>query len=171
MSSSANDNGEASITSTNGHNETLMPSTLSLLKVKPDICSLPVDQNIRECTPGLEAGRLQPQDTNSLSDLRNAIALNLAPEVNSSADLSPLSLVATAEDSFGRGNCLEQGDLPQSKESQLGFFEGDGMPILTESSEEEPSKRPSTSQSTPLKPSVMFTSRLILRLTLSACLL
>ena len=143
---------------TKNHNEAPIPSTLSLLKVEPDICSSSVDQNVTECSPssnGIDKDGVQPQDTTSLQDPQNSIAPNLLPEASSSAALNPFTLKATTEESFGPRSRLELGDGLESKESQADIFEGDDTPVLTESSSEEESPRePPTSQASPPKTSV-----------------
>lgn len=86
---------------------------------------------------------------------QNTIPPELPPDASSSSKVAnPFALKATTLDSFGPRKPLPSVPVPGSKDSQTTHVEGDGMPMLTDSTEGDNQRESVTDQASPSKGSV-----------------
>jgi len=106
----------------------------------------------------VENSHLRPRVTASSFDLHHALASQvLDGACPPSTSPNPFALKATNEDSFGPRRQVKASDEPpESKGSQFSVLESDDVPVLTETSEEEPSpSQLSTTMSVRLRSTIL----------------
>jgi hypothetical protein len=115
---------------TRDHIELIPLVTPSPLKIEPDVDASPADQN-NDSVP--------PHDHRSPEGTQSTIAPLFPMETSSSSStlVNPFVLKSTTEGSFGPRNPLLSGPLPESTGSQVSLLEGDDMPALTDTSEDD----------------------------------